>query len=227
MRVIGYCRKSPNGASDEGTGLDYQAQAIRDYCAREGLELVGEIYEDLFESGKNMDRPGFKAALEALAGVDGLVIWKLSRMTRSVRDLFELLDGPLKAKALHSVSEKLDTRSAMGRFVVSILGSVAQLEREIISENTTAALAHKRKGGCYLGGIAYGWRRVKGADGKLTGREFVAAEQAVIARVRRMMREGVRQPAIAEQLNADGVTAPKGEHWTRRSVQRVLEQPEA
>lgn len=227
-RVIGYCRKSPNGARDEGTGLEYQADEIRRYCEREGLELVC-VHEDLFQSGKNMNRPALQAALLELPAVDGLVIWKLSRMTRSVRDLFTLLDGPLKGKALHSVSEKLDTSSAMGRFVVSILGSVAQLEREIVSENTKSALRHKMSQGAIIGPAPYGWRKVPGFDGKLTAKEPVPEEQVVIRDVRELiaLRNGPSQARIAEMLNERGVPSRGGKPWSRRGVQCILSQPEA
>jgi DNA invertase Pin-like site-specific DNA recombinase len=106
------------------------------------------VIEDAGLSAKTLDRPGLQTALAMLktGQAAGLVIAKLDRLTRSVRDLGALIEGPFAAgkAALLSVSEQIDTRTAGGRLVLNILGSVSQWEREVIGERTAAALQHKK-----------------------------------------------------------------------------------
>ena len=84
---------------------------------------------------------------------------KLDRLTRSVKDLCGLLELFEKRKvALISVAESLDTGSAAGRLVITIMGAVSQWEREAIGERTRDALRHKRGQGRRVGNIAFGCR---------------------------------------------------------------------
>jgi site-specific DNA recombinase len=123
--------------------------------------------------------------------VQGLLVAKLDRLTRSMRDLGALVEGELvKGKwALLSVAEQLDTRTASGRLVLNILGSVATWEREIIAERTTEALSHKRSMGERTSLYApYGYRVA--LDGKVL--EAVEAEQAMLAAIREARERGLR-----------------------------------
>src|SRR2546423_5369980 len=101
---------------------------------------------------------------ELLAMVDGgtvkaVIVAKLDRLTRSVKDLCELLElFERRGVALISVAESLDTSSAAGRLVINIMAAVSQWEREAIGERTRDALQHKRGHGERVGNIAYGYR---------------------------------------------------------------------
>lgn len=89
-----------------------------------------------------------------------IVVSKLDRLTRSVRDLAELTDLCAKHDvALVSVGETLDTSTAAGRMVVNMLGVVAAWEREAIGERTASALAHKRRRRIAYGPTPFGFRR--------------------------------------------------------------------
>jgi site-specific DNA recombinase len=79
---------------------------------------------------------------------EGLAVCKLDRLTRSVRDLGGLIEIYFSnGIALLSVGEQIDTTTAAGRFMLNVLGSVAQWERETIGERTATALRHKRAKG--------------------------------------------------------------------------------
>src|ERR1700683_4071519 len=91
--------------------------------------------------------------------VQGVIVAKLDRLTRSVKDLCRLLELFEKRKvALISVAESLDTGSAAGRLVITIMGAVSQWEREAIGERTRDALRHKRGKGERVGNIGSGYR---------------------------------------------------------------------
>ncbi|MBI3722714.1 recombinase family protein [bacterium] len=158
-RVIGYVRVSTDKQADEGVSLAAQRSKLEAYASLYGLELV-EVVVDAGVSAKTLDRPGLGRALDRLARgeADGLLVAKLDRLTRSVRDLGTLIAEHFETAALLSVAENIDTRSAAGRLVLNVLASVAQWEREAIGERTSAAMAHMAEEGRFTGGEApYGY----------------------------------------------------------------------
>ncbi|WP_250123638.1 recombinase family protein [Chroococcidiopsis sp. CCMEE 29] len=145
-RVIELGRAS---TSDQKLSREVQETRIRHWCLANDLELIGFLYDGGI-SGKTLDRPAVKTALQLLeAGeADGIIVFKLDRLTRNLSELNQLIENYFKDKyALISVSEVLDTTTASGRLVINILGSVAQWERETISERTKLALAVKKERG--------------------------------------------------------------------------------
>lgn len=229
-RVVMYGRKSPNGDKDEGNTEQNQEARVLDYCRANGLEPVGSMIFDMHQSSATLKRPGVKRALAMIeAGeADGLVIYRLDRLTRSLGDLIELTNGtfaPGRAQ-LHSVHEKLDTASATGRLLVNILGTVNQWQREIIGENTRETLQTMVAAGAKLGGAPYGWRKVAGEGGKLTALEAIPEEQAAISLVREWDGDGVSQGAMAKWLNLRGIPSRSGRPWSRRGIQCILATPE-
>src|SRR5581483_6243546 len=116
---------------------------------------LDEVIVDGGESAKDLNRPGVQRLLALVNSgkVDAVIVAKLDRLTRSVKDLCALLELFEKRKvALISVVESLDTGSAAGRLVITIMGAVSQWEREAIGERTRDALRHKRTSGERVGG---------------------------------------------------------------------------
>lgn len=99
-------------------------------------------------SGASADRPQLAALLDYARPGDQVVVWRLDRLARSVRDLVDLV-AQLEAGGvqLHSVQEQLDTASAGGRLIFHVFAAVAQFERDLISERTHAGLAAARARG--------------------------------------------------------------------------------
>ena len=130
MKVIGYARVSTAEQASGGISLEAQEAKIRAYCDLHDLELV-EVIIDGGESAKNLKRPGLQRGLAMLKKktVGGLVVCKLDRLSRSVKDWNCLIDGYFGEKAgkqLFSVADSIDTRTAAGRLVLNVLMSVAQ-----------------------------------------------------------------------------------------------------
>jgi DNA invertase Pin-like site-specific DNA recombinase len=156
-RTVAYLRVSTDKQADKGVSLDAQRAKVEAYAALYDLEVI-EVIVDAGASAKTLDLPGLTRALEMLrkGTADALLVVKLDRLTRSVRDLGELVEryfAPRKA-ALLSVGEQIDTRSAGGRLVLNVLASVSQWEREAIGERTAVAMQHKVAEGEYIGGEA-------------------------------------------------------------------------
>ena len=148
----------------------------------------------------------------------------MDRLTRSVKDLCGLLELFEKRKvALISVAESLDTGSAAGRLVITIMGAVSQWEREAIGERTRDALQHKRSNGERVGNIAFGSRL---SDDR-HHLEPDPAEQAALAEIRRLRSQGTTLRGIAAALNHREFRTRRGTAWRLESVARILKQREA
>ena len=226
MRVAVYVRVSTEGQADGGVSLDAQRAKLAAYCTALDLDLVG-VEVDAGLSAKSLDRPGLTRALGTLTRGDAsaLLVVKLDRLTRSVRDLGALVDTYFAAGrwALLSVADSIDTRSAAGRLVLNVLASVAQWEREATAERTRDALAHLRAEGVKLGGAALGWQHTDATDA--AGRRIVAAvevEARAVARILELRAEGHTLRAIVATLTAEGHTTKHGARWHLTTVARVV-----
>ena len=219
-KAVAYVRVSTEKQADAGQSLDAQRAKVTAYAGLYDLELV-EVIVDAGASAKTLDRPGLTRALAMLKSgeADALVVVKLDRLTRSVRDLGELVDRYFAngKAALLSVSEQIDTRSAAGRLVLNVLASVSQWEREAIGERTAAVMQHKAKAGEYTGGRApYGFRV---EAGRLVR---VEAEQAVLAAARKAKAKGLSLRAIARVLEQRGVLSRVGKAFAPTQIARLV-----
>jgi DNA invertase Pin-like site-specific DNA recombinase len=149
---IGYIRVSTDEQAESGLSMESQEEKVRAHAGiyeRTPLEIVKDE-----ASAKDFDRPGIQSILTMIGEgrVLSVTVKDLSRLTRSVRDLGAFLELIQKRNVTFvSVQETLDTSTAAGRLVVNMLGSVAQWEREAISERTKAALAVLKSRGVKLG----------------------------------------------------------------------------
>lgn len=199
--AIAYCRISVS--NDGGVSLEDQRAKIAAYATLYGITVVGYEVDD-GRSASSLDRPALARALGMLRArkVDALIVTKLDRLSRSVRDISDLVERYFtgrRARALLSVHEQIDTRSASGRGVINILGSVGQMERELIGERTASAMAHLRATGRHTGGQApLGYRVEAGALVE------VPEEQAVVAEVRALAARGLSMRAIAATIAEAG-----------------------
>lgn len=155
---IGYVRVS---TSEQNT--DLQREALQ----RSGCE---QIFEEKM-SGTIANRPALKKLLRTLKEGDTLVVWKLDRLGRSMRNLVLLVDE-LRQRGVHfrSLTDSIDTSSPMGRFIFHIMSALAEMERELIVERTLAGLAAARAKG-----------RIGGRRPKLTPEQWAQAGRLIAA----------------------------------------------
>jgi len=150
--------------------------------------------------------------------VDTVIVAKLDRLTRSVRDLADLLElFTRRGVSLVSVAESLDTGSASGRLVLNIMVSVSQWEREAIGERTRDAMRHKIRQGEWVGNAPYGYRLAPDQHHV----EPEPAEQAILKRIQRLRKSGKSLRKIAEQLNRLEIRTRSGGPWRFEYVARV------
>jgi len=172
---IGYARISTSDQS-----LDLQRTAF----AREGIEKV--FFETA--SGAQRDRPELQKALDYLREGDTLVVWKLDRLGRSLRQLIDTVES-LKERgiAFRSLTESIDTTTAGGVLIFNVFGALAQFERSLIRERTMAGLRAAKEAG-----------KVGGRPRALSDND-IAAARALLAN------SGATVKEVAERL---GVSVP-------------------
>ncbi len=220
--VVGYVRVSTTEQADRGVSLAAQRQRLGAYCEAHGLALL-RVEEDAGVSARRTtNRPALQRALKALAKgeASGLVAVKLDRLSRTTRDVLDLVARAEKEDwALHSIDERLDTSSPQGRFVVTVLGALAQLEREQAGERTRVALAELRRQGRRISGRPpFGFR----FDGGCVVE--VEAEQRILARMKRLGARGAGSYRIASALNAARIPNPRtGAPWYWGTVRVILD----
>lgn len=216
-RTIAYLRVSTEKQSTEGVSLEAQRKQVEAYASLYGLDLVAIVVET--GSAASLDRPGLAGALADIAAgkADALLVTKLDRLTRSVKDLGHLIESTFAKAALMSVSEQIDTRTAGGRLVLNVLASVSQWERETIGERTSAAMQHMKASGEYTGGkVPFGKRVV---DGKLVDAE----DETEAARVARELKSAGRSlRCVSSELAARGIVSRTGRPFDAKQVARML-----
>src|SRR5215813_6000561 len=130
-----------------------KARPTRHPCAGQGAEEAGckRIFQES-ASGGRWDRPELHRALEHLREGDMLVVWKLDRLSRSLKDLLHIMERVREAGAgFRSLTEAVDTTTAAGRMMMQMLGSFAEFERSMVRERTRAGLTAARDRGVKLG----------------------------------------------------------------------------
>ena len=224
MLTIGYVRVSTDRQAEQGVSLETQEAKIRAMATVQGADLI-DVVVDGGESAKSLNRPGLQRIMTLVNSgkVQAVIVAKLDRLTRSVKDLCGLLELFERRKvALISVAEALDTGSAAGRLVITIMGAVSQWEREAIGERTRDALRHKRANGERVGNIEFGYRL--GEDGRHLEPE--PSEQTALATIRELRAGGDTLRAIATTLNGCGHRTRRGSEWRLESVARVVQKAE-
>lgn len=217
MRAVGYVRVSTEEQASTGCSLAAQADKIRSYCGLYGISLV-DIIEDAGQSAKTLGRPGLQQVLSMLDAqdIDGIVISKLDRLTRSVRDWAALIERYFGGKAfLLSVDDKIDTATAAGRVVINLLICISQWERETIGERTATALRHRQRQGIHVGSAPFGTQM---KDGRLIQNEQELRTVTLALDYRRQM---MSYQNIADEFIRLCIPTKRGGKWHPQTIRLI------
>ena len=217
-RFVAYYRVSTQKQGNSGLGLDAQRDAVLAYLDGGDWQLVAEHTE--VESGRKNDRPELAKALAACRRLGAtLIIAKLDRLARNVAFVSNLMEAGVEFVAV-------DMPMA-NKLTVHILAAVAEHEREMISARTKAALAAAKARGTKLGNPAglSAEARTKGTAVAVARRKAAAADRVadlrpIVEEIRATGRASLR--AVAAELDARGIPAPRGGRWTAPAVMRLL-----
>lgn len=222
-KAVAYVRVSTSEQAEFGGSLPMQEARIRAYCEMAGLSLSAVISEEGVSAGKPLhDRPGGAKLLAAITRehVGHVVALKIDRLFRDVADaLTQVREWDQRGISLHLVDfggAALNTSSAMGRMMLTMLVAFAEWERNIIGERTAAVLGHKKATLAVYGTTPYGYQRV--------GDQLVPdpQEQEVVRRMRELRDEGWSLGRIARAMNREEIPTKKGGKWAAETISYIL-----
>jgi len=224
MKAIAYCRVSTVAQGEDGVSLEMQRDRIAAWCTGNGYEQEA-VFVETMSGGRAANRPELLEAISLTCKVKGvLVVFSLSRLARSVKDTLVIAERLEKAGAnLASLSERIDTNSALGKMVFRLLSTLNEFEKDQLSERTTSAMGHLRRSNRRISA-----RIPMGYDLASDGETLVAnaAELRVIKSICLRRAQGKSLATIAEQLQDAGVATKAGGRWHASTVRAILERRE-
>lgn len=224
MKVGLYIRVSTEEQAKEGYSISAQKQKLKSFCISQDWEVAG-LYADEGVSAKDINRPELKRMLDDIENnkIDCVLVYRLDRLTRSVFDLYKLLELFEKNNCkFRSSTEVYDTTSALGRMFITIVAALAQWERENMGERIAFGFAEKVRQGKY----ALNFRPI-GYDldletGKLT---INTSEAHIIKLIFDLYLKGYGANRICKHLNANGIKTKAGNNWNDKPLMQILKNP--
>ncbi|WP_242300711.1 recombinase family protein [Bacillus cereus group sp. BfR-BA-01494] len=219
MRCAIYRRVSTDEQAEKGHSLDNQKFRLESFAMSQGWEITGDYVDDGY-SGKNMERPALKKMFADIDNFDVILVYKLDRFTRSVRDLNDMLET-IKGHeiAFKSVTEAIDTTTATGRMILNMMGSTAQWEREMISERIKDVLGKLAEQGIFpKGKPTYGYKIKNGVIS-------IDEEEAEIVKLIFEKSKTLGQHAVSKYLRDNGIYTPSGSTWMSGGIGRIIRNP--
>ena len=201
-KIIGYVRVSTADQALYGAGMDAQRGSILRACEYKGLAVHGIIADEGY-SAKTMKRPGLEKCLHMVRSgeVDGLVVTKLDRLSRSIRDFSEIMAASQKEGwRLIVLEPEIDFSTPFGKLLANILASFAGFERDMISMRTREGMQEKKRQGVKFG-----------------QRTQIPDEVQQIIRARHAC--GLTYREIADELSHAQIPTPTGKaFWAHQTV---------
>jgi DNA invertase Pin-like site-specific DNA recombinase len=203
--ALAYVRVSTEGQAEEGASLAAQEAALRAEAERRGWDV--EIVVEAGRSAKTLNRPALTEARRKLREGEAqfLLCVRLDRLSRSVADFAQLVNEARRhGWGLVLQSPNIDLTDPAGEFVVNVLASAAQYERQLISARVREGM-HQRK-----------------LEGQHMGRRADAAALPAYRRAIHLHGQSMSLRAIVDQLNAEGIPTPRGGRWHASTVRAML-----
>ena len=225
MQTAIYCRVSTEEQATEGFSIHAQKDKLTKYANINDWDIV-DYYIDDGISGKNLtERPEVSRLIEDVkkGKIKNVLIYKLDRLTRSVKDLIYLIELFDKNNCtFNSQTEKIDTSNAVGRMFVKIIGIFAEFERENLAERVTLGYEQKTREGNYTNcnGV-FGYDYIVG-KGKL---KINKNEAEYVRKIYNWYLEGESMLKIAKKLKDLNVPTKRGGHWNQSTIYSILTNP--
>lgn len=222
MKAVGYIRVSSAGQVADGESLERQEEKIRAYATLKGITDL-QIIADRGISGSKSNRPGFlklKELAESKA-VDVIIVYDLSRLSRSVEDTIVFINRLQKYDVdFVSLSNDIDTTTPMGKAMLTIVAAFNQLYRDEVSAKMSRMIAYKKEKNEKTGGyVPYGF--AVDAAKKLIPLDY---EQKVLGEIKMLRSKGVSYRGIAAKLQSKKILTKTGNtSWHPQVVKEIYE----
>ena len=224
MRVALYIRVSTEDQARDGYSIQAQRNKLEAYCVSQGWDVVGFYIDDGY-SAKDLERPEMKRMLAHIEQglIDCVLVYRLDRLTRSVLDLYKLLEIFEQHNCkFKSATEVYDTTTAMGRMFITIVAAMAQWERENLAERVRMGMQEKARQGKWAVSTApLGYDIDRETDKLVINQQ----EAVVVRKIYDMYLSGMGMNKIALSLNNQGILTKSGAAWTSNKVKYVLTNP--
>lgn len=218
MKVAIYCRVSTLEQSREGHSIDEQRKRLKAFCEVQDWKIHDEYIDPGF-SGGTTTRPGLDKLMNDLDEIDLILVYKLDRLTRSVKDLMNLLEIFEKNDvSFRSATEVFDTTNAFGKLFITLVGAMAEWERSTIAERTKMGRQAATQKGIYTTAPPFYYDKV---EGKLVPNEKREIAEYIVKRAL----NGISIRGITEELTLSKYKPPKGKVWDKTTVTYVLTSP--
>lgn len=217
MKLLGYCRISSISQIDN-TSIDNQIKEIKNYCKIHNHTV--KIIKDV-ASGSNTNRKGYNQLLELLPQYDGIIAFKLDRLSRDTIDTLQL-DKMIKKSNKQLIIINDGINATTSTLEITIRSVIAQEERKAISFRTRQGKINKKSEGYYTGGqVPLGKKR------KVTDKGTIliddSYEKELIEIIRKHKRSGKGKTEIANYLNNNHYLTKNGKKFTYHTINTILE----
>lgn len=234
-RYIIYTRCSTDDqAQGEYTTLDAQAHHCKNMLDAFGYKLKSVVNDDGY-SGKDLNRPGIQKILKDInkkRSFDGVIFFRLDRLTRNPRDLYSLIDLFRDSDIdFISVRENLDSSTAIGRVVIGILGLLSAFERELTGERVKASALARVRQGRWVGGILpYGYKLIPDGERLPNGTQpnkIIIDENVtpILKLVWEMAADNKSLTFIGLELKERGLLTKTGKMWQKQILSTIIKNP--
>jgi len=220
-----YIRVSTEEQAREGFSINAQKEKLRQYAFARGWDIY-DFYIDDGISGKNLkDRPEAQRMIQDVRSkrVNNVLVYKIDRLTRSVKNLMELIELFDETNcAFNSLMESIDTSSATGRMFIKIVGIFAEFERENLAERVSFGYEQKTREGNYTN-----TNGVYGYDYDKDNGDIILNEDEVeiIKKIYELYLQGNSYTRIAKWLREAAIPTKRGGRWSESQVKSILSNP--
>ncbi len=216
-----YCRVSTEMQRDKGESIANQKSRLTEYAQEKNYKY--KIYEDAGFSAKDTNRPAIKQLVDDVKNgkIERILVTKIDRITRRIKDLLDLLQLFEEYDvSFKSLSQPIDTSSAMGRGFLNLLGVFAEMERDMVSERVGEDMRHRAKNGKWNGGVVpYGYKL---KDKQL----YISPEEAdSLKKIYNKYIELESLRGVTQWLNGNGYKTRNNKSWAAASISRLLSNP--
>lgn len=220
MRVAIYVRVSTQEQAKEGFSIPGQLESLRAFCKSQNWEIVEE-YKEEGKSAKDLERPKMQEMMRDIKRdkIDLVLVYRLDRLTRSVLDLYQLLNYfDENGVKFRSATEVYDTTTAMGRLFITLVAALAQWERENLAERVKFGIHQMIDEGKRPGGHSpYGYKFKKNFEC-----EIIKEEAKWVKKIFEWYVDGFGYRKIADRLNELKVKPRIAKEWNHNTVYGML-----
>jgi len=220
QRAVLYARFSPRPNAEDCDSVAKQLERMVKWCEAMGHTIIGRESDEGISGGRADNRPGLQRAIAQTRQAKGLlVVYSLDRLSRRTRDLLDISKSLTSAGAnWASTTQSIDTSTPAGRMLVTVLGAMAQMQREETQERTSRVMLQHQKNGRRMGSICpSGWEPncrpgfMQPNENELRGLE----------RAKALRETGLGWRIIAQTLKAEGFTY-RGGDWKHLTLWKHL-----